>query len=517
MCAAASAATKLAWVMDQVPSAATRAVLESLVDVALPRELRVLASKAWEREHATVGAIAAAARVAATVCHGGPDAQDDADAELALALRRTDGEMAYQLHQDRALVQLPVLYGVFRAGECTLRHVNAFLDITADVKAEDRVAIDAEISARAASMTVSAFRRIVRKTMAKLDTRTAEEKTKARRPRIGVRCLPQPDGLITIAATMPAADGIAVATELNRRADAARTPDDERTHGERQIDVLRDALHGASATDSTHPSRRTEIQVVIDYRSLLGLRDNPAELLGAMFGRSSTEQPAPSTDVVPTSSVRPSRRVELQVVIDWRSLLGLREDPAELIGYGSIAATDARAMLAQPGTVLRRLVTDPETGVLLDYGTSRYRPDAHLSGLTKARDVTCRYPGCTRNAVYCDDEHCEAFPHGPTSAGNVCQLCRTHHRRKTTGRFSYSRPDPATGETVWTTPLGFTYAQDPASYDEAGPDPGNTWWIDDTNQEHRWIPTPKPATRNDTPRPPPPAPRPPADDDPPPF
>jgi hypothetical protein len=479
-----SAATKLAWVLDQVPSAATRAVLESLVDVALPRELRVLASKAWEREHATVGAIAAAARVAATVCHGGPDAQDDADAELALALRRTDGEMAYQLHQDRQLMTLPVLYAVFRSGECTLRHVNAFLDITADVKADDRVAIDAQVSARAASMTVSAFRRIVRKTMAKLDTRTTEEKTKARRPRIGVRCLPQPDGLITIAATMPAADGIAMATELNRRADAAKTPDDERTHGERQIDELLSAVFGPRQADAT-----------------------PAET-----------KPSPTTDLVPTpSSTRPSRRVELQVVIDWRSLLGLREDPAELIGYGSIAATDARAMLAQPGTVLRRLVTDPETGVLLDYGTSRYRPDAHLSGLTKTRDVTCRYPGCTRNAIYCDDEHCEAFPKGPTSAGNVCQLCRTHHRRKTTGRFSYSRPDPATGETVWTTPLGFTYAQDPASYDEAGPDPGNTWWIDDTDTEHRWIPTPKPATRDDTPRPPPPAPRPPADDDPPPF
>jgi hypothetical protein len=54
-------------------------------------------------------------------------------------------------------------------------------------------------------------------------------------------------------------------------------------------------------------------------------------------------------------------------------------------------------MLSTPGTVLRRLVTDPVTGVLVDYGTSRYRPDTHLSGLTKARDVTCRYPGCTRN------------------------------------------------------------------------------------------------------------------------
>jgi hypothetical protein len=47
-------------------------------------------------------------------------------------------------------------------------------------------------------------------------------------------------------------------------------------------------------------------------------------------------------------------------------------------------------MLAEPGSVLRRLVTDPVTGVLVDYGMTRYRPDAYLSGLTETRDVTCR-------------------------------------------------------------------------------------------------------------------------------
>jgi hypothetical protein len=296
-------------------------------------------------------------------------------------------------------------------------------------------------------MTVSGFRRVVRKTTAKLDSRTPEQKHKARRPRIGVRCVPQPDGLVTVAATMPAAEGIAAATELNRRADAIREPDDQRTHGERQIDVLRAALHGTGTTQ-----------------------------IGDAAG----------------STAQPSRRTEIQVVIDWRSLFGLRDDPAELLGYGSITADDVRAMLAQPGTTLRRLVTDPVTGVLVDYGTSRYRPDAHLSGLTKARDVTCRYPGCTRNAIYCDDEHCDAYPHGATSAGNICQLCRTHHRRKTRGTFTYTRPDPKTGKTIWTTPLGFTYVQEPASYDESGPDPGDTYPLDDDEAELRWIPPPQP-------------------------
>jgi len=365
-------------------------------------------------------------------------------------------------------MSLPGLYAVFAAADCTQRHVNAFLDLTRDLRGDDVVAVDAAASARAASMTVSGFRRVVRKTLAKLDSRSPEEKRKARRPRIGVRCVPQPDGLVTIAATMPAADGIAYMTELNRRADAARTPDDERTHGERQIDVLRDALHGATATDSAHPSRRTEIQVVIDYRSLLGLRD----------------------------------------------------DPAELLGYGSITAEDVRAMLSEPGTTLRRLVTDPITGVLVDYGKTRYRPDAYLTGLIEARDVTCRYPGCTRNAVYCDDEHCDAFPHGDTSAANVCQLCRKHHRRKTRRRFTYTRPDPATGKTIWTTPLGFTYVQEPASYDEAGPDPGDTYTLDEFDDaDYRWIPPPPTSPPVDIPPPPaPPAVPPPCpDNDPPPF
>jgi hypothetical protein len=176
-------------------------------------------------------------------------------------------------------------------------------------------------------------------------------------------------------------------------------------------------------------------------------------------------------------------------------------------------------MLTEPGTTLRRLVTDPVTGVLLDYGTTRYRPDTHLSGLTKARDVTCRYPGCTRNAIYCDDEHCDAFPHGSTSAGNVCQLCRRHHRRKTAGRFTYSRPDPHTGKTVWTTPLGFTYVQNPASYDESGPDPGDTYWLDEHDEaELRWIPPPPTQPHdNQPPEPPPPAPPACPNTDPPPF
>jgi hypothetical protein len=450
-----SAEQRLAWTVIQPPSAVTLAVLESLVHVALPQRWRVLAAQAWERQRASATAYAAAAKVAATVVSAGsPHSQDSAEAELALALRRTDGECTYELWHARRLTRFPVVFELLRTGACSPRHGDALIDVTRDLLIDDAIAVDASVGHRAASMTVSGIRRVARKAAAQLDSRAPGDKAKARRRQVGVKCWPQRDGLITIAATMPATDGVAAMVSLNRRADAIRTPDDQRTHGERQVDALLDALGRRSAPVAAETS----------------------------------ESPATGGAVVTPAPRRSWLRTEIQVVIDWRSLLGLADNPGELIGYGPIPAADIRAILDTPGTVLRRLVTDPVRGVLVDYGTTRYRPDALLTGLTRARDVTCRYPGCTSNALYCDGEHCVAYPRGSTSAANVCQLCRRHHLRKTFDGFSYTRPDPATGETVLTTPLGFTYRQEPAFYDDVGPDTGDTYAVEAEEAEQRWVP-----------------------------
>jgi hypothetical protein len=353
-----------------------------------------------------------------------------------------------QLDRDRRLTSYPVIFDLLRTGRCTLRHATTMVRLTRDLDLEDALDVDQAVGGRAATMTVPGFRRIVRKAVARLDRRSAEDRRQARRRHVGVRCYPGDDGLITLAATMPAVDGVAAMVELNRRADLLKHPGGDRSHGERQIEALLAGLRRESPADSAPPP----------------------------------------PDAAPATSTRRSwLRAEIGVVIDLSSLLGLTDTPGELAGYGPIPAADIRAMLTEPGTMLRRLVTDPITGVLVDYGRSRYRPDAHLTGLTKARDVTCRYPGCAANALYCDGEHCNPYPTGATSAANLCQVCRRHHLRKTFDHFDYTRPDPATGETIWTTPLGFTYRQAPAGYDDAGPDPGDTQWLD-LEQDQRWTP-----------------------------
>jgi len=262
-----------------------------------------------------------------------------------------------------------------------------------------------------------------------LDRRRHE---KAKREETGAKLYPGRNGMATVAVTMPTPDAVATLDELNRRAEAMRAPDGGRTHGQRQVDALHDALFGAESALTP-------------------------------MGGDGAAAPAP----------RRGRRADVVVTIDFDSLIGWRDLPGDMHGIGPVPAQAVRDLLQREGTTIRRLIYDPRTGVMLDLG-KRYPVDGFLRELLDFRDITCRFPGCTRNAIWCDGEHCEAFADGETSCANCGLMCRRHHNHKTFDGFAYERPVPQTGETIWTTPLGFVYRQHPASYSPSGADTGDT-------------------------------------------
>lgn len=153
--------------------------------------------------------------------------------------------------------------------------------------------------------------------------------------------------------------------------------------------------------------------------------------------------------------------VETVVTIDLTTLLGLTRRPGELSGYGPISAETAREL--SKDATLRRLLTDPITGTMVDLGRSRYRPTAYLRRLIDGRDRTCRFPGCSRRATDCDADHITAWsPGGHTSSANLHPLCRMHHNLKTDQVWTVAvNPDRSES---WTSPLGFGYRQPTASY-----------------------------------------------------
>src|SRR5918995_764713 len=165
-------------------------------------------------------------------------------------------------------------------------------------------------------------------------------------------------------------------------------------------------------------------------------------------------------------SDRPARRLarqrrhgpHIQVTVAATTLLGIDEHPGELVGYGPIPAAAARHVAADPDATWHRLLTDPVTGTLLDYGTTVYRPPPVLDRHVVARDQVCIFPGCRQPARRCDLDHGVPYPQGHTSEANLAPLCRHHHRAKTEGGWTWRRGRG--GTITWTAPTGHAYQTD---------------------------------------------------------
>lgn len=132
---------------------------------------------------------------------------------------------------------------------------------------------------------------------------------------------------------------------------------------------------------------------------------------------------------------------------------------SDLLGTGEVGEGTG-------GVAWRRLLTDPVTGTLTDLAQHRYRPSAQLERTIRARDVTCRFPGCRRSATSTgtDLDHCTPWPAGPTQSGNLVVLCRRHHRLK--HQAGWSVAVDVAGAVTWTTPSGRRNRTEPWQYHE---------------------------------------------------
>ncbi|NKY23210.1 hypothetical protein, partial [Cellulomonas denverensis] len=106
---------------------------------------------------------------------------------------------------------------------------------------------------------------------------------------------------------------------------------------------------------------------------------------------------------------RPHGATTVHVTVALTTLLGLDELPGDLHGIGPVDADQARQAAFAAGATWRRLVTDPQTGAVLDVGRRRYRPPDPLAAHVRARDRRCARPGCDVPATRCDLDHTIEF------------------------------------------------------------------------------------------------------------
>ncbi|WP_253905808.1 HNH endonuclease signature motif containing protein [Arthrobacter sp. H5] len=116
--------------------------------------------------------------------------------------------------------------------------------------------------------------------------------------------------------------------------------------------------------------------------------------------------------------------------------------PGELEGYGPIDPEIA-AMLAGHAASFTRILTHPESGVVLSVGRDSYRPPAGLRKWVVTRDRACRHPGCNRPASKAEIDHTIPWASGgKTTHGNLSAFCKRHHMFKTEGFWHYRQPEP---------------------------------------------------------------------------
>ena len=154
--------------------------------------------------------------------------------------------------------------------------------------------------------------------------------------------------------------------------------------------------------------------------------------------------------------IGPATKVQLGVIIDLDVVLGARDGPAILEGYGPIPASMARQLAAD--ATWRRVLLEPADGWLLDYGRTRYQPIAKLRDHLLGVGQDCRAPYC--NAKPEETDHGTDWANdGGTSAHNMNGMCKHTHFLKTADNFTVTNnPDQST---TWTTPAGNSYTKPP--------------------------------------------------------
>jgi hypothetical protein len=451
--------------------------------------------------------------------------------EVGFALRTSDAGAGNAISTARTMtMRLPDTLEALRAGLIDAGHAMALASATASTTAEVTAAVEADllplVTAAGSTITAEQLRRRAVRRVIRRDPDGAADRHKAARQD---RCLTrwvEDDGMAGLKVLAPVEQIAAMWEAATALADAAKGSGDTRSLGNRRVDALADlcsaVLDGqalftppaspaagaapaprpapgpaprpapAARSESTPPENSageepsaaagrvdpnttefpaTEPSTISQRESAEHTAVPPRAPVSGCSGGSPFGPATPPAAVRATLTTRHGQRPHIQVLVPYTVLLG-GNDPCELAGSGAISADQARLIIADG--VLQRILYDPASGTVLDYGRTRYEPPESLKQFVIARDGTCRAPGCNQPALRCQIDHVERFRPGRPTGGctdhvNLHALCAHHHRAKDGGGFTVIRaPD---GATHWTTPLGREYREPPNQVPEVDDPP----------------------------------------------
>jgi hypothetical protein len=291
---------------------------------------------------------------------------------------------------------------LFLAGQVSEPVVRAVVRESVSLHADDSVVLDGEIAPLLPGLTPIRAGQLTARAVVRIDADAARARAERNRADQRVSMFPDTDGVAILQVRGPAEQIVAAHSALDDWARALRAEGDERSVGQIMTQTLVERVTGQRYAEDTN--------------------------------------------------------VEVHLVMDAPTMLGLDGEPVDLAGYGPISPAVADDILTQaPNTSIRRLLVDPVDGTLVVREPRRRHFDPPTAGHIRARDRRCRQPGCDLKIRHSD--HIHAFADGGISvAGNGQGLCVRSHTLKHLPGWTITAHDKAT---IWRTPTGRTYTSQP--------------------------------------------------------
>jgi Domain of unknown function (DUF222) len=342
-------------------------------------------------------------------------------AETAAALNISERAAENLIGQSEMLQDvLPATMAALAAGNISWRHATIMIDEVAGVHPTGQQRLEQLILAHDERLSPPKFARALRKAREELNPETITLRHVTARQDRGVQIDDLRDGISMLMIPLASVHAHAIYNRLTAAAKAMNTPLEDRTLDQRRADIF------------THVMLAT-----ID---------------GAPFG------------VVPDEwddeeFVKWFRGITAEVIVavPVLTLLGQSDVPATLDGVVPIDPATAE-VLAAGAKSFTRVLTHPETGVVLSVGRKRYKVPKDLRRLLQIRDLTCRFPSCSIAAQRSDIDHTLDWQYGgETQVCNLAHLCRGHHTIKGHTAWTVTQSSDGSGVLTWTDPSGRTY------------------------------------------------------------
>jgi len=329
--------------------------------------------------------------------------------ELATALQITEHIAERMLTTADGLVnRYPVMLDALSHARTTERHADVFVELVDTVEPELRDQVVPLAVDLATTHPLGSFRRLLRKLVDTVRAATLSERhaEALRERRVVVQ--PAEDGMSWVMLYTSAVKAHAIQHRATATAKIlAGQEGEERSLDELRADVVVDLLVDGEIDTTPNSVRGIRATVAVTVPVLSLLDDEHAKTI-----------------------------------------------PAVVEGLGPIPIEQARELCGSADGWMR-VLTHPETGMVLSVGRDQYRPPSSLRRLVEWRAETCMAPGCGIPARRCQVDHQLAWEHGGTTElTNLGPLCVGHHIIKHHGGWRVTQIPDSGGALEWLSPGG---------------------------------------------------------------